>query len=71
MFVVTCTCMYRYGVSLYNTAPLPPKKTATEGDDQTGDSGMGTGSGSADYVLNEWRQALTHPPPGILVDECT
>ena len=47
-------------------APLPPKNTTTVVDDQTGDSGMGTGSGSAEYVLNEWRQAMTHPPPGII-----
>ena len=57
--MLSCTGM------LYNTAPLPPKNTTTVVDDQTGDSGMGTGSGSAEYVLNEWRQAMTRPPPGI------
>ena len=36
--------------------------------DQTGDSGMGSGSGSGQYgAVNEWKRAIRHPPPGIIV----
>ena len=33
--------------------------------DRTGDSGMGTGSCSADYDgRDQWKQAMKSPPPG-------
>ena len=37
----------------------------TEESDCTGDSGMGTGSGTAPYEVIEWRKAIQYPPPGI------
>lgn len=41
-------------------------ETAVEEEDWTGDSGMGTGSGTASYeAVFEWRQALKQPPPGM------
>ena len=36
-----------------------------EESDCTGDSGMGTGSGTGPYEVIEWRKAMLHPPPGI------
>ena len=39
--------------------------TADSDDDVTGESGLGTGSGSAHYEdVQAWRQALDNPPPG-------
>ena len=36
-----------------------------EENDHTGDSGIGTGSGTAQYgTHDEWRNALKNPPPG-------
>ena len=45
---------------------MPPGQcTADSDEDVTGDSGMGTGSGSAQYEdVETWRQALDNPPPG-------
>jgi len=41
--------------------------TADSDEDVTGDSGMGTGSGSAQYEdVKAWRQAMHNPPPGGL-----
>ena len=38
--------------------------TADSEEDVTGDSGMGTGSGSAQYGgVEAWRQAMDNPPP--------
>jgi hypothetical protein len=44
---------------------LPPVSEVTiEENDWTGDSGMGTGSGSTRYgTRDEWREALKNPPP--------
>lgn len=42
------------------------EEVAIEEDDQTGDSGMGTGSGTGQYeALDEWKGALQNPPPGM------
>ena len=42
------------------------KPVMMEENDQTGDSGMGTGSGASKYgSLEEWKQAMKNPPPGI------
>ena len=36
--------------------------------DSTGDSGMGTGSGTTKYgSIKEWKEAIQNPPPGICV----
>ena len=50
--------------------PLPPKPmnhwpyTIVDDDDQTGDSGLGTGSGAVQYgELEEWKRAIMIPPP--------
>ena len=44
---------------------LSDKKT--EVDDHTGDSGIGTGSGSAKYgTIDDWKLNTNHPPPGSL-----
>ena len=43
----------------------PQKKLSDEeeNDDQTGDSGMGTGSGAAQYgTVEEWKGAIKNPP---------
>ena len=46
---------------------LPPvSEVMIEENDWTGDSGMGTGSGSTWYgTRDEWRDALKNPPPGV------
>ena len=45
--------------------PTVPKD---EDDDQTGDSGVGTGSGSSWYgSVDEWTRAMKYPTAGILV----
>jgi hypothetical protein len=37
---------------------------ATEEEDQTGDSGMGTGSGTTSYgTIEEWKGSIQNPPP--------
>ena len=37
-----------------------------EEEDGTGDSGRGTGSGTAKYGdIQEWREAMENPPQGI------
>lgn len=42
----------------------PVSEEAVEEQDCTGDSGMGTGSGSGQYgSLEEWKDAMQHPPP--------
>ena len=48
---------------------LPPVSEVTiEENDWTGDSGMGTGSGSTRYgTRDEWREALKNPPPGVYI----
>ena len=34
--------------------------------DQTGDSGMGSGSGATKYgTIKEWKEAIQNPPPGM------
>ena len=40
-------------------------ETATEEEgDQTGDSGIGTGSGATKYgTVEEWKEAIQNPPP--------
>ena len=48
-----------------NMSP-PVTEAVVEENDQTGDSGMGTGSGSANYGTCEvWKNAMNNPPPGI------
>ena len=51
--------MWHRAISLYNSAPLPPKKKMAEGDDHTGDME----SGSAKSILKS-RQAVQ----GMLLD---
>ena len=37
--------------------------TCTDDEDQTGDSGMGTGSGTnSDGTIEEWKRAIQNPP---------
>ena len=44
---------------------IPELHRIKEDDDRTGDSGMGTGSCSADYDGREqWKQAIKSPPTG-------
>ena len=39
--------------------------------DQTGDSGMGTGSGATKYgTIEEWKEAIQNPPPGMCIYCC-
>ena len=39
-----------------------------EESDQTGDSGMGSGSGTTKYgSIKEWKEAIQNPPPGISI----
>ena len=40
-------------------------ETTREDDDWTGDSGMGTGSGSAADETAVWKKAMKNPPPGM------
>lgn len=41
-------------------------ETATDETDQTGDSGKGTGSGTAKYgSIEEWKKGIQNPPPGM------
>ena len=36
--------------------------------DQTGDSGMGSGSGATKYgTIAEWKEAIQNPPPGTCI----
>ena len=44
-------------------------ETATEEEgDQTGDSGMGTGSGTTKYgTIEEWKKGIQNPPPGMYI----
>ena len=43
-------------------------ETATEESDQTGDSGMGTGSGTTLYgTIEEWKESIQNPPPGMCI----
>ena len=45
-----------------------PLEVVLEDDDQTGDSGTGTGSDSAEYGdRNAWKNAIKDPPPGIII----
>ena len=39
-----------------------PLYSVTALEDKTGDSGVGTGSGAA--TMEEWKAAMTKPPPG-------
>ena len=42
----------------------PQTEAAMEEDDCTGDSGVGTGSGSAKYGdVEDWKRGITKPPP--------
>jgi hypothetical protein len=44
---------------------------ATEEEDQTGDSGMGTGSGTTSYgTIEEWKGSIQNPPPGMMFLNC-
>ena len=44
---------------------MPEFQTLKDDYDRTGDSGLGTGSCSADCDGREqWKQAMTSPPPG-------
>ena len=39
-----------------------------EESDQTGDSGMGSGSGATKYgTITEWKEAIQNPPPGMCI----
>ena len=41
------------------------KEVAVEEGDQTGDSGMESGSGSVQHgTISQWREAIKKPPPG-------
>ena len=36
--------------------------------DQTGDSGMGSGSGTTKYgTVEQWKEAIQNPPPGVYI----
>ena len=56
--------MLRSKISASYALPSPEEE---EGD-QTGDSGIGTGSGTTRYgTVAEWKKAIQNPPPGIYV----
>jgi hypothetical protein len=51
-------------LSVAEKTPPPVSEVTIEENDWTGDSGMGTGSGSTWYgTRDEWRDALKNPPP--------
>ena len=52
----------KYVPSTLTFGTKPQTEAATEEDDCTGDSGVGTGSGSAKYV-EDWKRGITKPPP--------
>ena len=54
----------KYVPSTPTIGTKPHTETATEEDDCTGDSGVGTGSGSAKYGdVEDWKRGITKPPP--------
>jgi hypothetical protein len=54
----------KYVPSTLTFGTKPQTEAATEEDDCTGDSGVGTGSGSAKYGdVEDWKRGITKPPP--------
>ena len=67
MKVHTSICLdpaLSYVLSTLTIGTKPQTEAATEEDDCTGDSGVGTGSGSAKYGdVEDWKREITKPPP--------
>ena len=43
------------------------KKVVAEESDRTGESGIGTGSGTTRYgTVAEWKEAMENPPEGVI-----
>lgn len=58
------SCKAKQNPRQINTPELNSSlSTVTEESDWTGDSGMGTGSGTAAYEVIVWKNAIQHPPP--------
>jgi hypothetical protein len=66
------SCKAKQNPRQINTPELNSSlSTVTEESDWTGDSGMGTGSGTTAYEVIVWKNAIQHPPPGIYIHYCT